>query len=409
MVNFRQLVLVASVAVAMSANAVPLDRNFSNGGTSVTIDGAISPALNKRTSKFSYLYGDPRAFDTVQLDRTGRPIGFTFGTLAQVLDAQNQDRTDERLRLNGVNDSFINIGINQSITRKSGLYGSLGVWHTPLTGALLTGDAVFYNRDYGEIILSANGLLPTGLVSTTNTYNLLDTRAGGAIIGAYRQIPNVTLQGYYAFADLPDGNPLATGLRNSYGATASYEHSFSPRNNITFNTGYSRGERRDDLAMNSVPRNRTGIMAGIDYEYYNWSFAVDGGVSKSNYHGNVIDHSKTTATGVRVGYDFSPRLSTFAFYGRQNTNTTEADGVSLTFNRLLNAAFMEGRLPVINETTLFKDIERDTYGVGVRYRYHNNLSFNGNVSHSNAKYSLVDGDFAKSKEQNYSVGVSLSF
>lgn len=401
MVNATKLALVASVAVAMSANAAVLDRTYNNGGTMFSLDGSVSPTFSKRVSKFSYLYQDPRAFDAPTA------TGFTFGTLAQVLEAQNQARTDERLRLGGLNSSYINVGINQAITRNSGLYGSLGLYHTPSTGALITGDAVFYNRYYGELMFSGNAGLPTSTVSTTSTYNLLDTQAGSAVIGSYRYIPNVTLQGYYAFAEFP--NAQDPGLKHAYGAVASYDHSFSPRNNLTVNVGYGKSERREDLSLNTIARNSQGVMAGLDYDYYNWNFALDGGVSKSNYHGNVVDKSETTATGVRVGYAFTPRLNAFAFYGKRDTKTTEAEGVSLTFNRLLNTAYFAGRMPVINETQLFKNIKEDTYGLGVRYRYHSNVSFNGNISQSNTKYSLVDGDFAKLKNQNYSVGVTLSF
>lgn len=409
MVNVKKLALFASIAVAMSANAASLDRYYNNGGLMFSIDGAVSPTLSKRVSKFSYVYSDPRAFDRFQFDSRGNVVGFSQGTLEQALLAKDEQRTDERLRLNGLNDSYINLGVNQSLSRKSGLYGSLGLYHTPATGQLITGDAVFYHMDYGELIFSGNGALPTSEVATSGTYNLLDTRAGGVVAGAYRYIPKLTLQGYYSFADLPDGNPLATGLQRGYGATASYNHSFAPRNNLRLNLGYSKGERRKDLAINTAPRDKQSMMAGLSYNYYNWTVAVDGGVSESNYHGNLIDKTKTTAQGVRVTYAFTPRFSTHAFYGERDTTSTEADGVTLDFNRLHRTAFMEGRLPVVNETQLFKNIKENTYGVGVRYNYHRNVSFSGNVSESNTKYSLTDGDFAKLKNQNYNVGVTLSF
>lgn len=413
MVKLRQLVLATGVVMTGlacgSASATTLDRYYNDNGLMFRIDGSIRPTLSKRINKFSYLYGDPRAFDAPRLNNGGVLVGFDYGTLAQVLNAQNEARTDERLRMSGVNDSYLNFGINQSLTSKSGLYTSLGAYHTPSSGALITGDAVFYNIDYGEIILSGNAGLPTMEAGTSGTYNVLDTRAGGAVIAGYRYIPKLTLQGYYRFADLPDGNPLATGMQKGYGAIASYAHSFAPRNNLTVHLGYTDSERRKNLSLNAIPRTKTGAMAGLDYRYYNWSLGLDGGVSKSKYHGNVLNKSETTATGVRVGYAFTPRFSTFAFYGKQDTKATEAEGVRLTFNRLLNTGFMEGRMPVINETQLFKTIKEDTYGVGVRYNYHSNVSFNGNISESNTKYSLVDGDFAKLKSQNYSVGVSLSF
>lgn len=403
MVNLTKLMLIASIVVGMSAEAVRFEsRHFNNGGTMFSFDGEISPAFNKRTSKFSYLYGDPRAFDQM----TG--TGFWFGTLEQVLHARDEARTDERLRMRGVGDSYINVGVNQSITNKAGLYGSLGVAHVPEGGALLTGDAVFYHLDLGSLMFSANGRLPTSQVPTTSTYDVFDTsRTGGAVIASYTQIPNVDLQAYYSFADFPD--MMNTGVKRGYGATASYYHSFAPRNNLTLNAGYGKVERRDDLSMNITARDNEAVMAGASYTYYNWTVAVDGGVAESDFHGNVIDKAKATSTGVRVNYAFTPRFSTHVFYGKKDTKSTEAEGVRLTFNRLLNTAFVEGRMPVINESQLFKTIKEDTYGVGMRYNYHRNVSFNGSISQSNTKYSLVDGDFAKLKNQNYRVGVTLSF
>lgn len=394
----------------LPAQAVMLDRTFNDGGTSILVRGAVSPTYTKTVRRFSYLRNDVRAFDHLVYGPTPAPPTFNPGTLQNLLEANEQARTDERLR-GGVNVGAISIDVQQLLNNKLILSSGLALSYAPNGGGLYTGYLGVVNsrtRDMAQIGL---GYLPTDSVPTTRNYNLLDTQAGGMVSGTLARIPNVTLGAYYAFADAPDGNPLDAGLRKGYGATASYVHSFGIRNNLTANLGFSKSERRNDLKHDYVARDKTGIMAGLRYSYYDWTASIDGGVSKSDFYGNVIHDAKTTAVGARISYDFTSRLNAYGYYGEQTTKSNEIEGVALDFERLLmtNWAAYGGTRPMIAEEQLFKTIKKNRYGVGASYAYHPNLSFNARVGFENTTYGLTDGDFSKLKNQDYSLGLSLSF
>lgn len=394
----------------LPAQAVMLDRTFNNGGTTVSVSGAVSPTYTKTVRRFSYLRNDPRAFDYLIYDPAGlNPPQFQQGNLQDLLEYNDQARTDERLR-GGVNVGSINVNVQQLLNNKAALFSALTLSYAPNGGGLYTGYVGVTNPRTRDMAMIGLGFLPTDSVTTTRNYNLLDTQAGGMVSGTLSRIPNLTLGGYYAFADSPSGTSDA-GLRRGYGATASYVHAFGIRNTLTTNLGFSKSERRDDLALNSVARDKTGIMAGLRYNYYDWTVAVDGGVSKSDFYGNVIHDAKTTAIGTRIGYDFTSRLNAYGYYGEQTTKSNEANGVNLNFNRLLmaNWAAYGGTRPMIAEEQLFKTIKKNRYGVGASYAYHPNLSFNARVGFENTTYGLTDGDFSKLKNQDYSLGMALSF
>lgn len=395
----------------LPAQALVLERAFNNGGTRVEMRGAVNPTYTKTVRKFSYLRNDPRAFDYLIYDPNRiNPPQFQQGTLQDILESNNQARTDERVR-GGIDVSRLDISVQQNLTNKTVLLSGLTLSHIPNDGGLYSGHLGIANVRTRDMVMIGLGFLPTDLVPTTRNYNLLDTQAGGMVSGTLSRIPNLTLGGYYAFSDAPDGNPLDAGLRRGYGATASYVHSFGIRNNLTTNLGFSKSERRDDLEHNYVARDKTGLMAGLRYDYYDWTVAVDGGVSKSDFYGNTIHDAKTTAIGARIGYDFTSRLNAYGYYGEQTTKSNETTGVTLDFNHLLMTNWVSygGTRPMIAEEQLFKTVKKNRYGIGASYAYHPNLSLNARVGFDNTTYSLADGDFAKLKNQDYSLGLSLSF
>lgn len=395
----------------LPAQAVMLDRTFNNGGTTVMVSGAVSPTYTKTVRRFSYLHNNLRAFDYVVYSQDPyTPPEFNPGDIEDLLEYNSYSGTDERLR-GGVNMGNIGINVQQLLNNKTALFSGLTLSYTPSGGGLYTSYLGVTNTRTRDMAMIGLGFLPTDSVPTTRNYNLLDIQAGGMVSGTLSRIPNVTLGAYYAFSDAPDGNPLDAGLRKGYGATASYVHSFGIRNTLTGNLGVSKSERRDDLEHNYVARDKTGIMAGLRYNYYDWTVAVDGGVSKSDFYGNIIHDAKTTAIGTRIGYDFTSRLNAYGYYGEQTTKSNEADGIDLNFNNLhrINWNAYGGTRPMIAEEQLFKTIKRDRYGIGASYAYHKNLSFNARAGFENTTYSLSDGDFAKRKNQDYSLGMSLSF
>lgn len=400
-------------STVLPAQAVTLDRTFNNGGTSISISGSVSPTFSKNTRTFTYY--DPRAFNRTNY-APPPPVRTHSGTAEEVISANAQARTDERLRMRGVNEGNLSIGINQMLKRNLAAFSRLNLAYTPSGAAVYStngGLDSFYigmvntsTRDMAMIML---GGLPTTSVATSGTYNVLDTRAGGAVTGTLARIPNVRLEGYYAFADYQDGNPLDAGLRRGYGAIGSYMHSFGIRNNLTANLGFSKSERRNDLKYNYAARDKTGVMAGLHYNYYDWTVSLDGGVSKSDFHGDMIQDAKTTATGVRVGYDFTSRLNVYGYYGRQKTTANEVAGRVLNYDSLLEVP-PSTRAPIpVDESQLFKTVKENQYGLGLNYAYHQNLSFNARAEVDSTKYGLTDGDFAKVDNKSYRLGMVLSF
>ncbi|UXZ04997.1 hypothetical protein [Moraxella nasicaprae] len=397
---FVGLATALAVGTAMSAQAVELDRTYNKDHMTVNVSGSLAPTLTQNSSKFTYLYGDLRALDRWSTDGSA----IRKGNLERLLRYENSRTTDERLRLQGFDGGWIGFDVSQNINTDIKARGSLGISTYFAGDQIFVGDLSLDYDKLGELTLNINGRLPTSSVGTSGTYNTLD-RQGTSVDIRYKQIPNLRLGAYYAFADMPNAaGSVDTGIEKGYGATASYQHSFGLRNDLDMRVGYSHSQRRHDLQSNSVAQDKDAVMAGIRYNYYKTTLSVDGGVSKSDYHGNIISDAKTKTAGVRLSYEITPRLSTYGFYGARRTTSNEADGVNLNFETLYNnALYADGKQP-IQETQLFKKINRDMYGVGASFNIHRNASVFADVKRETTKYSLTDGDFAKNVDDSYALG-----
>lgn len=397
---FVGLATALAVGTAMSAQAVELDRTYNKDHMTVNVSGSLAPTLTQNSSKFTYLYGDLRALDRWSTDGSA----IRKGNLERLLRYENSRTTDERLRLQGFDGGWIGFDVSQNINTDIKASGSLGISTYFAGDQIFVGDLSLDYDKLGELTLNINGRLPTSSVGTSSTYNTLD-RQGTSVDIRYKQIPNLRLGAYYAFADIPNAaGSVDTGIEKGYGATASYKHSFGLRNDLDMRVGYSHSQRRHDLQSNSVAQDKDAVMAGIRYNYYKTTLSVDGGVSKSDYHGNIISDAKTKTAGVRLSYEITPRLSTYGFYGARRTTSNEADGVNLNFQTLYdNALYANGKQP-IQETQLFKKINRDMYGVGASFNIHRNASVFADVKRETTKYSLTDGDFAKNVDDSYALG-----
>lgn len=412
-----------------SSQAATLERTFNNGGTSFGVHGRISPTFSKTQEKLTYFGNNPFAMVQHVKDSQGRPIFLTdptgvpminprtgmpypalefADTVEKVLARKNQSLRDERLRMEGVNMADIGFAIGQNINHDVTLYTVLATIYDTNREFLYVGDITLRHNDYGSINLAANGTLPTSSVATSGTFNPLDSRAGSAISAEYTYIPNLTLGGYYAFSDIANPYAPEAGLKQGYGATATYTHSFGARHNLNLRAGYTKSERNNDITSNSVARDKDAWLAGVRYDYNDWTFRLDGGQSKSDFRGNIIKDAKTNTMGVRVSYDFTPRLTGSVYYGQEKTRSQEADGVTLNEATLVNTALSRYQDP-LDERQLFKSIKKDEYGLRLNYEYNHNLSFNARVSKDTATYSLTDGDFVKETGKSIAAGVTFSF
>lgn len=416
-------------AFGSSAHAVSIERAFNNGGTYFDVRVRVSPSLSKTEENFSYLGNDPWAMVRHVRDAQGNPLFITdpsgnvlinpatgqpypalefADTPEKVIARKNQSLRDERLRMSGVNTADVGFTIGQNINNKTTLYTTLATIYSTNYDFLYVGDIMLRHNDYGSLNFSANGFLPTGSVATTGTFSPLDSQAGSAISAEYTYIPNVTLGGYYAFSDVSDPRAPDSALKQGYGATATYKHSFGLRHDLSLRAGYTKSERDNSIESNSVARDKDAWLVGVRYDYNDWTIRLDGGQSKSDFRSNIIKDAKTNTMGVRVSYDFTPRFTGAVYYGQEKTKSQEADGVTLNSQTLVRTALSRYQDP-LDERQLFKSIKKDVYGVRLNYTYNNNLSFNARAEHDNSTYTLTDGDFAKQKGKSYSVGATFSF
>ncbi|MDO4441237.1 MAG: hypothetical protein Q4B81_03550 [Moraxella sp.] len=416
-------------AFGSSAHAVSLERAFNNGGTLFDARVRVSPSLSTTSEEFSYLGNDPWAMVQHTKDPQGNPLFVTdpsgnfvinpttgqpypilefADTPEKVIARKNQSLRDERLRMNGVNTADVGFSIGQNINNKTTLYTTLATIYDRSSDFLYVGDIMLRHNDYGSLNFIANGYLPTDSVATTSTFNPLDSQAGSAISAEYTYIPNVTLGGYYAFSDVSDPRSLDRAIKQGYGATATYRHSLGLRHNLSLRAGYTKSERDNDIESNSVARDKDAWLLGLRYDYDDWTLRLDGGQSKSDFRSNIIKDAKTNTMGVRVSYDFTPRLTGSVYYGQEKTKSQEVDGVTLNSQTLIRTALNRYQDP-LDERQLFKSIKKDVYGVRLSYAYNSNLSFNARAEHDNSTYTLTDGDFAKEKGKSYSIGTTFSF
>lgn len=398
---------VVSFAVASSilpASAVELDRTYAREGIKVNVFGSLAPTFSNTTRKFTY-YGDCSPTFCPAADRFSASNGrMRLGSLEYLLEKEAEMRGDERTRLRGMDNGFAGFVVSQKIRNDLTASGMLGIGAGIGGGATAVGNFSLDRVNFGELTLGLDGRLPTG-VGTTSTYNLLD-RNGSHVSFRYRGIPNLRLTGFYAFPDLPSQNTRDRAIENGYGATATYRHSFAPRNTLDVRAGFTSSERANDLVNNRVARDKQAVMLAGRYNYYNTTFSLDGGVAKSDYRANIIDSTKATSLGARIDYEINPRVSIYGSYGVRKTEATEARGVTLDFATLYQNTAFVGVRP-INESQLFKTIDETTYEIGASYNIHKNAVINASVGRDDTTYSLTTGKFSKLSEDTYSLGATL--
>lgn len=397
-------VLIASSQ--LPAHAVQLDRVYNKEAITVNFFGSVAPTFAKETTEFTYLYNNR---DLRALDRVSRSQGtLSAGTLERLLTYEQSKRTDEQLRMAGMDNAFVGLYASQRITQNLLASAMLGVSAYAQGSQLITGDLMVRHDDIGQLTIGANSRLPTSSVATSGTYNTLD-RSGSFVGASYTAIPKLSLGGYYVFAESPA--PTASGdsaIQKGYGATVSYKHTLAPRNELTLRAGYSHSQRDDELVSNTVAQDKNALMAGVRYNYYNTTISLDGGMSQSDFKGNLIDKNIVKNVGISVDYELSPRLTVSAAYGKQNTTAHENLGQVMNFDALYNNTAKLGTRP-IESTQLFKYIDKDMYKLSAVYDIHRNVALNANISRNATTYRLTDGDFAKQHSNAYSAGLVFSW
>lgn len=418
--------LVSAGLISTSASAVWLDNNLRNG-LQLGISGTLSPSFTKDSGKFTYLYGDPSVYDVADNPDTEDVDESYIGTMADVFADQDRRDTDERTRLSGLNSATVNFSANQMLTRDVSIYGTVGLWVTPSESARrgYSYGATITHSKIGSLGVNSNSAFATADIATSGTYNPLDT-VGSAVSASYTAIPNLTLSAYHAFPESGDTRSTAdAGLHSGYGLAASYTHSFAPRHNITIGAGHTKGKREVDFygdgstwtygpadrytdywekVFYTAPKEKEATAIGLSYQLDDWTLSVDGGKSTEEFTGEFYNRAKTDNYGVRVDYEFTPRMTAYASYGERKSKKDGVDGNQISYQDFLSAGVLG-----VNETLVFDEVKQKQYTVGASYDLYHNITFTGEVSGIKTKNYIAEGAFSKRDSLNYLAGVSFSF
>ena len=405
-------VLVSTGLVSTTASAAWLDNNLRNG-LQLGISGTVGPSLAKNTDKFTYLYGDPGIYGA-------------NGTMANVFADQDRRDTDERTRLSGLDSASVYFSANQMLTRDVSVYGTVGLWMTPSESSRrgYSYGATITHSKIGSLGVNSNSAFATANIATSGTYNPLDT-AGSAVSLSYIAIPNLTLSAYHAFPQSGDTRSTTdAGLHSGHGVAAVYKYSFAPRHNVTFGAGYTKGERNVDFygdgstwtygygdrytdywgRVMTAPKIKKATAVGLSYQLDDWTLSVDGGKSTEEFAGEFYNRAKTDNYGVRVDYEFTPRLTTYASYGERKSKKDGVDGNQISYQNFLSSGVLG-----VNETLVFDEVKQKQYTVGATYDLYHNITLTGEVSNTKTKNYIAEGAFSKRDSLNYLAGMSFSF
>ncbi len=404
--------IVLGMGLATSTQAAWLNNNLRNG-LQFSISGTLSPSLTKNTNKFTYLYGDPSIYGT-------------NGTMTNVFADQDRRDTDERARLSGLNSATAYFSAQQMLTRDISIFGTVGLWASPSQSSRrgYSYGATIIHQKYGQLGVNTNSLFSTSDIATTGTYNPLDT-TGSAVSLSYTAIPNLTLSAYHAFPETGDTrSENDAGLHSGYGLAASYTHSFAPRHNLTIGAGHTKGKRDVDFygdgstwtygygdrytdywgTVYTAPKEKEATAIGLSYQLDDWTLSVDGGKSTEEFTGEFYNRAKTNNYGVRVDYEFTPRMTAYASYGERKSKKDGVDDNQISYQDFLSSGVLG-----VNETLVFDEVRQKQYTLGAEYELYNNVNLTGRVTNTKTQNYVAEGAFSKRETYGYTAGVSFRF
>lgn len=401
-------ILSISLAVASAtmfitqANAVWLSNNLRNGLT-FGISGTVNPSLTQTKSKFSYVYGDPTIYGST-------------GTIERVLADQDRRLTDERARIGGFNDATIYFGVEKRIHRDMSLYGNVGLY-----GQLQPPESDYWSRyfqrniayqyginlmhdKYGSIGFNANPFDNSDLVNKSGFNGVLDNPVS-AISAKFTGIPNLTVASYYNFPSAYDTRNVADTahdpIHEGYGISADYTYSFAPRHNLAGAIGFTDTQRHAELNSNTVAKDKTAQGIGLSYQYEDWTVSANYGKATETFDGSVISDTDIDSYGLRVNYEITPRLNTYAIYGKYKSDKHGATDTALSFDSLKSRG--------VYESNFFDQVDRTSYGIGADYQLYNYITLKGGITQTKTENYITEGLFSKREATAITAGASFSF
>lgn len=382
------LALIGASFITTPAFGAWLDNNLRDG-LNFAVSGTVAPSLGKTHSNFRYVYPNK--------DIAGNPA-----EIEAMLAGIDRQEADERARLDGFDSAAIWLVTQKRLNRNLSLSGNVLLYGMPSgfdKGTLYYGLNLRHDT-YGSLGINSGNSFDTSDITPSRTYNPLDSQST-ALSLSYTQIPNLTLTGFYAFAESPNTSFVDTALHKGYGVGASYEFDFAPRHNLTLGAGYTDGKRHVDLKDDRVSKQKQATAVGINYQYQNWTLGVDAGQAKEDFDGRRIASTDSKNMGVRVGYEFTPRLSAFMSYGTKVSDKVAQQDKALDFASLATRG--------INESNLFDKVEQKMVRVGAEYEVYSGISINANVSSNKTTNYVSEGKFSERDSLSYNTGVTFSF
>ncbi|WP_323841205.1 MULTISPECIES: hypothetical protein [unclassified Moraxella] len=375
-------------ALAMPAHSVWISTPNVRDGLQLYVGGSVNPRLSTTSDKFNYTMADPAIY--------GKD-----GTLADVLADQDRKDADERLKAEGLDDAGIELYVTQALTKKLKLGGTTYLYYNQNSSTnygALWGVSLDFGS-FGELGRVTVGDGWTRLpVKQTDVDNILQSR-GTNISARYTKIPNLTLAGYHLFNASPDVNSrYQFGLHKSSGVSAGYEFDFGARNNLTLAAGYTKSEGHKDPYYAEEISQGESYLVGIGLQDNNLKLGLDYGQRNNKYNGFWWDNLNTKVYGVKATYEFTPRLSGTLSYAHK----TDTNGKAVSFKDL-------AKHQNVNEAQFFEKVKQDRYLAKLEYQLYKNISLNGEVSNTQTKNYVTEGEFSKRDRLYTSVGASFSF
>ena len=384
-------VLSASLlaTLSMSAHSAWIDTPNVRDGLQLGIFTSVRPQLTHTSNKFNYTLGDPRIYGQT-------------GTIAQVLADQDRQDADRRLRASGTNRASVNLSARQVLTKDLTLRGNVLLSYNPNSYAnhgALWGVGLEIHK-FGDITIGDEYTrLPVGETDADN----LTEQNGTNIAVEYTKVPNLTLAGYYMFANSSDiYNPRRDGWHRSNGIGAKYEFNVAPRKKLTIASGMSRSNGHKSPFYNDSASKNKSYMGTVGYQYNNLAIDFDYGKAEGRYNGEWADTINSTVYGIKATYDITPRLKGTLSYAHRTDDNTKPIGIDF----LIDNKFSVDNNPYFQT---FDKIKENRYKVGMSYQLYKGVSFNASVENQRTDNYVTEGKFSERNRLHTAVGANFSF
>lgn len=401
--------LCAALAMIATAPAWAVFNLYSKDGLTLDVQGEVNLYAKKQSKDFN-------------IDYTGELLPAyqdpTSGAWSALQDTYER-QSDKRVRLaQDPGASWLEVRGSQHLNndwRATATLG-LGYWDNATGGFLNTANLSFDKRNLGAVSIGRQ-YLHTAYVTRTATYTPLETFATQSIRADYTGIKGLHVSGYYNTPVSKDVRYVSDDEVKGYGASASYLYPLADKQSLRVAAGYAKSyanpakgdgtnllRNADEIAIDG-----TGLATSLEYRVGNLLLAADVGQRQEKLDGNVIRGAKSTYTGLKVGYQVTPKFNVVAGYGTQNTKRTRQDGAVVLAG--LSQDCPEGCAQLVDaySSFLFDESKRTKTYVRADYYLRDNVRAYVRADQEKIQNTLDGTSFSNSDNKAYYAGISLSF